>query len=133
RSVLRWAAGEEGDPYGLAAACVARFSQSPIEEAPPLTGGAVGFFAYDLVRTVELLGEPNPDPLGLPDMALMLTDVLVVFEHLRHTVTILAHVHADEEEDLERSYAAAAATIDEVREALAGPVPRLGEAGGAAT
>src|SRR5437660_11397759 len=91
RSVLRWAAGEEGDPYGLAAACVARFSQSPIEEAPPFTGGAVGFFAYDLVRTVEPLGEPNPDPLRLPDMALMLTDVLVLCHHLRHTVAILAN------------------------------------------
>ena len=35
-------------------------------------------FAYDLVRTVEPLGEPNPDPLGVPDLALMLTDALVV-------------------------------------------------------
>ena len=43
----------------------------------PFTGGAVGFFGYDLVRTVEPLGEPNTDTLGLPDMALMLTDRLV--------------------------------------------------------
>ena len=34
-------------------------------------GAAVGLFGYDLVRTVEPLGEPNPDPLGLPDLALM--------------------------------------------------------------
>ena len=53
---------------------------------PPFAGGAVGFFGYDLVRTVEPLGEPNPDPLGLPDMALMLTDVLVAFDHLKHTI-----------------------------------------------
>ena len=43
------------------------------------------------MRTVEPLGEPPPDPLGLPDMALMLSDVLVVFDHLKHTVTILAN------------------------------------------
>ena len=63
---------------------------------PPFSGGAVGFFGYDLVRTVEPLAEPGPDPLGLPDMALMLTDALVVFDNLKHTVTILAHVYGAE-------------------------------------
>ena len=52
-------------------------------DLPPFAGGAVGMFAYDLVRTVEPLGEPNPDPLGVPDLALMLTDALVVFDHLQ--------------------------------------------------
>ncbi|HEY3189427.1 MAG TPA: chorismate-binding protein, partial [Solirubrobacteraceae bacterium] len=84
-------------------------------------GGAVGFFGFDCVRAVERLPEPNPDVLGLPDMALMLSDVLVAFDHLKHRVTILANVSGDE--DLERSYAAAAQQIAEVRGALAGPVP----------
>ena len=44
-------------------------------------GGAVGFFGYDLVRTVEPLGEPNPDPLGLPDMALMICELMLAFDH----------------------------------------------------
>jgi anthranilate synthase component 1 len=131
RSVLRWSPGEAGDPYALAADYVARFSQAPVEEAPPFTGGAVGFFAYDLVRTVEPLAEPNPDPLGLPDMALMLTDVLVVFDHLRHTVAILANADLDAEPDLERAYAAAVRSIAEVRAKLAGPVPRPVRTGGA--
>jgi anthranilate synthase component 1 len=89
---------------------------------PPFAGGAVGMFAYDLVRTVEPLGEPNPDPLGLPDLALMLTDTLVVFDHLKHTVTVLSNVYADG--DLEASYKRALDTIAEVRWRLAGPVPR---------
>ena len=55
----------------------------------------MGFFGYDLVRTVEPLGEPGPDALGLPDMALMLTDALVVFDHLKHTITILANADLD--------------------------------------
>jgi anthranilate synthase component 1 len=76
------------------------------------------------VRTVEPLGEPNPDPLGLPDMALMLTDALVVFDHLKHTVTILANADLDAEPDIERAYAQARETIAEVRARLAGPVPR---------
>ncbi len=62
-------------------------------------GGAVGFFGYDLVRTVEPLGEPNSDALGLPDMALMLTDALVAFDHLEHTITILANADLDAEPD----------------------------------
>jgi anthranilate synthase component 1 len=125
RAVVRWSLGDGGDPYALAAAEVARHRQAPLPDLPPFAGGAVGYFGYDLVRTVEPLGEPNPDPLGLPDMALMLSDVLVVFDHLKHTVTILAHVHP-EDADADGSYAAAAATIDEVRGALAGPVPGLG-------
>ncbi len=121
RTVVRWSLGDAGDPYQLAASEVARYRQAPLPELPPFAGGAVGFFAFDLVRTVEPLGAPNPDPLGLPDMALMLSDVLVSFDHLKHTVTVLAHVHA--EDDLERAYAAARETIAGVRDALAGPVP----------
>jgi len=91
RSVLRWSLADGGDPYALAAEHVTRFSQAPMADGPPFTGGGVGFFGYDLVRVVEPLGEPGPDPLGLPDMALMLSDTLVVFDHLKHTVTILVN------------------------------------------
>src|SRR5215212_1432765 len=93
------------DPYAAVAERLRRYRPAPVPGLPPFAGGAVGFFAYDLVRTVEPLGEPNPDALGIPDLALMLTDVLVAFDHLKHTVTILANVYGDE--DVERSYAAA--------------------------
>ncbi len=128
RAVLRWSLADGGDPYALAARHVSRFKQAPIADAPPFTGGAVGYFGYDLVRTVEPLGDPpggpEADPLGLPDMALMLSDTLVVFDHLKHSVTILANADLQSEPDLERAYGKAAATIAEVRSALAGPVPR---------
>ncbi len=129
RKVLRWSLGDPGDPYSLAAAELGRFSAGELSGpgrpggvAPPFVGGAVGMFAYDLVRTVEPLGPPNPDPVGLPDLALMFTDGLVVFDHLLHTVTVIANVYA--EEDLEASYRRAAETIAEVRWRLEGPVPR---------
>ena len=86
--------------------------------------GAVGFFGYDLVRAVEPLDPAGPDPLGLPDMALMLSDALVVFDHLKHTVTILANADLQREPDVGRAYAAAERTIAEIRSAIAGPVPR---------
>ncbi|HEV3129220.1 MAG TPA: chorismate-binding protein, partial [Solirubrobacteraceae bacterium] len=122
RSVLRWSLGDPGDPYALAAAELERFRPAPLPELPPFAGGAVGMFAYDLVRTVEPLGDPNPDPVGVPDLALMLSDALVVFDHLKHTITVLANVYADE--DLDASYAAALETIAEIRERLGGAVPR---------
>ena len=130
RSVLRWSLADGGDPYALAAAEVAGHRQAPLEDGaggvggPPFTGGAVGYFGYDLVRTVEPLEDTNPDELGLPDMALMLSDLLVIFDHLKHTVTILVNADLDAEPDIEQAYAATAETIAEVRARLAGPVPR---------
>jgi anthranilate synthase component 1 len=124
RSVLRWSLGDDGDPYALAAAELARYSQAPMPDPPPFTGGAVGFFGYDLVRSVEPLQAPNPDALGLPDLALIKSDLLVIFDHLTHTVTILANADLDAEPDIERAYASASRTIAEVRARLAGPVPR---------
>ncbi|HEV2923518.1 MAG TPA: anthranilate synthase component I [Solirubrobacteraceae bacterium] len=124
QAVLRWSLGDGGDPYALAAEHVARYSQAPMDEAPPFSGGAVGYFGYDLVRTVEPLGPPGPDPLALPDMALMLSDALVVFDHLKHSVTILANADLRAEPDVGRAYEAAERTIAEIRAVLAGPVPR---------
>jgi anthranilate synthase component 1 len=122
REVIRWSLGDDGDPYEIAAAAVARHRQAPLPDLPPFAGGAVGVFGYDLVRTVEPLGEPNPDPVGVPDLALMLTDVLVVFDHLKHTVSVLANVYADE--DVDAAYASARDAIADVRLRLAAPVPR---------
>jgi anthranilate synthase component 1 len=124
REIIRWSLGDDGDPYAVAAAAVGRHRPAPTQELAPFAGGAVGFFGYDLVRTVEPLGPPNPDTLGLPDMALMLSDGLVVFDHLKHTVTILANVYTGDGVDLDRSYAEAVAAIARTRAILAGPVPR---------
>src|SRR5688572_4627919 len=129
---LRWSLGDAGDPYALASEFVGGYEVGT-SDGLPFPGGAVGFFGYDLVRTVEPLGEPNPDPLGLPDMALMVTDVMVAFDHLRHELTILACAFADQDGGIDAAYARATETIADVRERLRGPVPApaqpaLGEA-----
>ncbi|HEX5990180.1 MAG TPA: anthranilate synthase component I [Solirubrobacterales bacterium] len=113
---------EAPDPYAAVAARLGEYRPAPVEGLPPFAGGAVGFFAYDLVRTVEPLGEPNPDTLGLPDMALMVTDAMVVFDHLRHELTLLACAFV-EEDGVDAAYERAAATIAEMRERLRGAVP----------
>jgi anthranilate synthase component I len=132
RSVIRMEGGrltvdgeerEAKDPYALVAEELGRWRTAPLDGLPPFAGGAVGLFGYDLVRTAEpTVGPAGPDDTGVPDLALMVSDVLVAFDHLRHEVTVLANVVADE--DVERSYAEAAQTIADVRERLAGPVPR---------
>src|SRR3954454_12476338 len=111
------------DPHAAVAARLAEYRPAPVEGLPPFVGGAVGFFGYDLVRTVEPLGEPNPDPLGLPDLALMVTDAMLVFDHLRHELTILACAFADAEGGIDADYERAAATIAEMRERLRAAVP----------
>lgn len=118
--------GEErafDDPYAAVAEELGRYRLAPLEGLPPFAGGAVGLFGYDLVRHAEpSVGDPNPDELGLPDLALMVSDVLVIFDHFTHEVTVLANVFA--EGDVERGYAEAVSAIADVRERLAAPVPR---------
>jgi anthranilate synthase component I len=123
RAVIRLARGEHADPYRLVDEELARYRIAPLEGLPPFAGGAVGMFGYDLARSAEpTIGEPNPDDVGVPELAVMVTDVLLAFDHLRHEVTVLANVVA--EGNVDRAYGEAAAAIADVRERLAAPVPR---------
>src|SRR3954449_4473495 len=112
------------DPYGAVSEYLAAFRLPPVDDLPPCAGAAVGFFGYALVRTVEPLAEPNPDPIGLPDMALMITDVLVAFDHQRHEVTLIANAFV-EDGGIEDAYSRAVEAIGEVRERLREPVPAV--------
>ena len=145
RAILRWSEGvlsewdggagsggeptrtsEVSDPYGAVADYLGRYRIAEPESLPPFAGGAVGIFGYDLVRTVETtLGEPNPDPLGLPDLALMITDVLVAFDHQRHEVTLIVNAFADDEGGIDAAYAKAEETIAWMKDRMSQPVPRV--------
>jgi anthranilate synthase component 1 len=57
---------------------------------PPFTAGAVGYFAYDVVRQLEKIGDHAKDDLSLPDAELMFFDRLLAFDHLRHQIHIIA-------------------------------------------
>ncbi len=123
----RWsdpsASRDAPDPYGALHDYLGRFRVAPVEGLPPFAGGAVGIFGYDLVRTVEPLSEPNPDPLGLPDMAVIVTETLLAFDHLRHELTVLAHAFVGDDGDVEAPYARAVEAIAQTRATLREPVP----------
>src|SRR5439155_7473086 len=137
RAILRFEAGrlsvDEGkgpraleapDPFSAVADYLAAYHVAPLDGLPPFAGGAVGFFGYDLVRTVERVPAPNPDDVGTPDMALMVSDALIVFDHLHHQVTIMVNAFVEADRDVEDAYDRAAALIERARGLLGEPVPR---------
>jgi anthranilate synthase component I len=137
RAVLRFdeggltvsdAAGEReldaADPFTAVSEYLGHYRVAPLEGLPPFAGGAVGVFGYDLVRTVERLPEPGPDDIGTPDMALMISDALVVFDHLSHQVTIMVNAFVDDQSATDAAYEEAVAQIERARDLLAAPVPR---------
>ncbi|MFQ5778999.1 MAG: anthranilate synthase component I, partial [Terriglobia bacterium] len=91
---------------------------------PPFTSGAVGYFAYDVVRLLERLPEGTRDDLNLPDAQLMFFSHLLVFDHLRHQILLIANVFPDKRQSLRRQYQRAVADLAALARRLARP-PRL--------
>jgi len=71
-----------------------RFKLPEVEGLPRFTGGLVGYFGYDTIRYIEprLAENPNPDPLGTPDILLMVSDEVLVFDNLSGKLLIVVHV-----------------------------------------
>jgi anthranilate synthase component 1 len=91
-----------------------------IEGLPPFHGGAVGFIGYDCVRELEHLPETPRDDMGLPDLALLLTRTVVVFDHLAQKAFVIVNVQS--RGDLAAAYEDAQGRIEEVIELLSGPL-----------
>jgi anthranilate synthase component 1 len=84
---------------------------------PPFTGGAVGFFAYDVVRQLENIGARANNDLHLPDCTLMFFDRLLAFDHLRHQIHIIATADVSRETP-RRAYARALKDIAAIEKRL---------------
>jgi anthranilate synthase component 1 len=111
------------DPFGAIEQYLSRYRAPELEELPPFIGGAVGLFGYDLVRWVEELPPPQPDGLGLPEMAFLVTDSIVIFDHLKHTILLLANVLVEEGTDASASYEAACDRVRSLKALLTSPLP----------
>ena len=85
---------------------------------PPFTAGAVGYFAYDVVRLLENIGEHATDDLALPDAELMFFDRLLAFDHLRHQIHITAAADVSRESP-RKAYDRALADITRLEKKLA--------------
>ena len=78
-----------------------RAPEMPDLPLPRFTGGAVGYLSYEAVRAFEPRVPSAPGPgLDLPDGVWMLTDALLVFDHLARTIKAVAHVPLDERRSL---------------------------------
>jgi len=91
---------------------------------PRFTGGAVGFWGYDVVRTIEELPHPPVDDRSIPDAIVMLVDTLVVLDNLFHRATVIANVAVApdlDDAELERRIAEANQCCDELVARLSAP------------
>lgn len=81
----------EGSPVDLLRDTVKALHTLPLDGMPPLTGGMVGYLAYDAVRHWERVPDDNRDPLGLPEMAFLLASDLAVLDHSDGSLLLIAN------------------------------------------
>ena len=104
------------DPLAAIRAFVPRRRVLPVEGMPRFTGGAVGALAYDAVTAFEpTVPLPDRDPVGVPMAAFIETDLVIVFDHLTHTLSAIASLHT-ETPDFEGRYRIAENAIFEALE-----------------
>ncbi len=110
------------DPLAFIEAFQARYKVPELDGLPKFTGGLVGYFGYDTVRYIEpRLGEsPNPDLMNTPDILLMLSDEVVVFDNLSGKLFIVIHVDPAEANALEQGEA----RLNQLVQLLQQPVKR---------
>ena len=111
------------DPFRDLEALLADTRAVQHPELPRFTGGAVGFAAYDSVRYIEHLPNAPPDDRGLPDLSFAFYDQMVIFDHIRKTILVVAHADLGPGIDSKSAYDDACARVDELVDRLATPVP----------
>lgn len=104
------------DPLAALRATVGTFKAPALDGLPPLHGGAVGYVGYDCARYIEDLPQTTTDDLGLPEMWMLFTGTLLVFDHLRQRLSIIVNVVAGD--DPGAQYDAAEARIQALIERL---------------
>lgn len=111
------------DPLEFVEQFKQRYRVPEVEGMPVFSGGLVGYFGYDTVRYVEkrLAASAPPDTLGNPDILLMVSDQVLVFDNLSGTLRLV--VHADP--SVEDAYDQAQSRLDELEKMLRDQLPNL--------
>src|ERR1700761_7860589 len=113
-----------GDPLAVLGAAWRALKGTRLPGLPPLTGGFVGYLAYDVVRRIETLPEKAADELGLPELQMLLVTDLAAVDHHECTVVLIANaiVHPGlGEAELDAAFQDATARLDIMQDALAAP------------
>ncbi|MGS2722863.1 anthranilate synthase component I [Porticoccus sp. GXU_MW_L64] len=115
---------EAADPLAFVEQFQQRFHAPDLPQLPRMNGGLVGYFGYDCVRYVEPRLAPGcpPDELGTPDILLMVSDEVLVFDNLAGKLILI--VHADPTEA--HAEARAQGRINQLEQQLHNPLPDLG-------
>lgn len=114
-----------GDPLDALRATLEVLATAALPGLPPLSGGMVGYFAYDMVRRLERLPELAVDDLQLPDMLLLLATDVAAVDHHEGTITLIANAvnWNGTDERVDWAYDDAVARLDVMTAALGQPLP----------
>ena len=114
----------DGNPIEQLRRLTARYHPVRVPGLPPLIAGAIGYFAYDMVRLVERIPSTGTDDLGLDDCVMMFYLGLVAFDHVQHRVWVIRNMFTEGAGSLRAKYDAAVREIRRTRRGLEGPLPR---------
>ncbi len=110
----------DADPLDALRRTMAQFRPVPDPALPRFIGGAVGFLGYDCVSVFEPRVPARTDPsLRAPDMVFMITEALIIFDRVRHTIRLIANAWIGD--DAEAAYEGAITVIENLTEALRTP------------
>jgi anthranilate synthase component 1 len=98
------------------------------DDLPPMAAGVFGYLGYDMVRLMEDLPPPNPDPIGIPDALLLRPTVIVVFDAVQDTITIITPVRPQAGLGVDAAYARAAERLTAVVDGLDQPLDKTAAA-----
>jgi anthranilate synthase component 1 len=93
------------------------------ENLPPMAAGLVGYLGYDTVALMEKVPSTRPDPLNIPDGLFVRPTIMVVFDTVKDTVTIVTPVRASRDQDANAAYEAAAQRLSDVIDSFNLPLP----------
>ena len=110
-----------GDVLDVLRQRLPRYEDPPAGGLPRFTGGAVGYMGYDLVRSFERLPAHAPDTLALPEAIFLLCDRLVIYDHVKHRLLVIAHAPTRTQAPWGTHEAQAA--LDEIAARLRRPLP----------
>jgi len=103
---------EQGNPIEILRKLMQEFKSPCYDNLPRFTGGAVGFIGYDIVRFYEDLPLNLEDDIKLPDFHFILTDEVIVYDHLKQKIHIIVNLHTGDQ--IDREYLAAKERITEI-------------------